>query len=261
MGLWKSPDASETRPQPPDVPPRAGQRSGSPWVVLQHRGGSAPSPESWSGAGEPWPLPFQARWQRGLPHLALSIPPLRLRLAFHMERGTFSIGTASPDVPLRLSGYIPFTKNKLDLKMCEHIRRKKGRWKKTCSEKEQAGIGAQEMLPRFSPPPRTPAGEPSICCVGFQARSGLLCGGRGLSQGSRDIQRGDPSYQPSYSTLPSARAARTAGQAVPSVGGPGSSRPAMGAATGLCRPAGASVDTHTKAQCPASVSQGLSIDL
>lgn len=130
MGLWKSPDASETRPQPPDVPPRAGQRSGSPWVVLQHRGGSAPSPESWSGAGEPWPLPFQARWQRGLPHLALSIPPLRLRLAFHMERGTFSIGTASPDVPLRLSGYIPFTKNKLDLKMCEHIRRKKGRWKK-----------------------------------------------------------------------------------------------------------------------------------
>lgn len=130
----------------------------------------------WGWGGRP--LLFQARWQRGLPHLALSVLPLRLRLAFHRARGTFSICTASPAFLPGSQVTFHSQKNRRDLQMCEPIRRKKARWK-MCSEKEQAGVGAQETLPRFSPPPHTPAGEPSICCVGSQAQSGLLRGGRG----------------------------------------------------------------------------------
>lgn len=127
---------------------------------------------------EPWPLLFQACWQRGPPHLALSILPLWLRLAFHMERGTFSICTASPDFPLRLSSYIPFTKNKLDLKMCEHIRKKKVRWKNVLREGARWDWGTGNATPLF-PTPHTPAGEPSICCVGFQAQSARSAEGGG----------------------------------------------------------------------------------
>ena len=109
--------------------PHPGQRSDSPWVVLhwldQHE---VQKPQL--GWGETWPLLFRPCWQRDLPHLALSISlAVGCRLAFHMARGTFPSAQPRGDFPLQLSSYIPFTKNNLDLKMCEHIIRKKVRWK------------------------------------------------------------------------------------------------------------------------------------
>ena len=122
------------------------------------------------GGGESWPLLFSGlartvtfpTWPR--PSRRLPGPPGSLS---HGE-GTFSICRASRDLRLQLSNYIPFTKNNLDLKTYERIRKERSEVEKCGQGASGLGLGHRKWLLRpLSTHPRTcqPGAFPSAVCA------------------------------------------------------------------------------------------------